>query len=212
MPRQEWGGAYQGPLARACAERLMYSCPCGTMYPAEVTIAVNAAEDAAAAAQARAGTLNHATCPACAVASIIEVSVVVHDPAANTFTLVLPASARHRELDERAKVYARLATSTFPVPRYVREMTIAWSDRPEAVAPAPAAKPRASTPDDVVRAAADLLRARDAAKTAAAQSAQTVVATVPTPSVAVDEGERETGPFPRFDLEEPSASAATATP
>jgi hypothetical protein len=109
---------YVGPSARTRKSRLIYSCPCGERFKAEVYDAVDS-EDAEAFDKLCGGTLNRVRCPSCQLASDVQVPVVYHDLAVPRLTLVLPDSLRHRELQERARLLEKLAADVEPPPLYV---------------------------------------------------------------------------------------------
>ena len=109
---------YAGRSVGTRTEPVVYSCPCGERFRAEVHVAVDAA-DGQIAAELVEGRLNRATCPSCRMVATIDVAVTYHDGAARRLVLVLPESMRHRELAERARLLQRLAEDVQPPPDYV---------------------------------------------------------------------------------------------
>ena len=82
---------YAGRTTSTRKERVVYSCPCGERFAAEVWRGVDA-RDAAEAKQLQDGTLNRVRCPSCAAQADVQVPVVFHDGAAER--LVLGAARR----------------------------------------------------------------------------------------------------------------------
>lgn len=155
MPRTD---IYGGASGRTRTEPIHYSCRCGSVFAVEVHRSVNATRDPALAARLREGTLNHIVCPACGQAAAVEVAVVYHDEDRRRLVLVLPAGARHRELEERAELLQTMARDRgFPVPPYAREHLVAFgaAGLADKLAELDAAKERL---DDRARRDADLQR------------------------------------------------------
>jgi HEAT repeat protein len=87
---------------------------------------VDARADPEVAAAVVAGRHNKAVCPSCRREHEVQVSLIYHDPLAERLVLVLPDGLRHRELEERALLYRRLAEDGAAAPRYVREFQVAF--------------------------------------------------------------------------------------
>jgi hypothetical protein len=111
---------YAGRTASTRKERVVYSCPCGERFAAEVWRAVDA-RDAAEAKKLQDGTLNRVRCPSCEAKADVQVPVVFHDGGTERLVLVLPDGLRHRELQERAALYAALAEDGVAPSTYVLE-------------------------------------------------------------------------------------------
>jgi hypothetical protein len=116
---------YAGRTASTRKERVVYSCPCGERFAAEVWRAVDA-RDAAEAKKLQDGTLNRVRCPSCEAKADVQVPVVFHDGGADRLVLVLPDGLRHRELQERAALYAALADDGMAPPAYVLEPQVVF--------------------------------------------------------------------------------------
>jgi CpXC protein len=116
---------YTGASARTRKGQVIFSCPCGERFRAEVWLAVDT-NDAAAVDKLMNGTLNRARCPACAAVSEVHVPVLFHDLVGPRLLLVLPDSLRHRELAERARLFAELAEDLEPPPLYVLEPDVVF--------------------------------------------------------------------------------------
>jgi hypothetical protein len=114
---------YAGATARTRREPVVYRCGCGERFRAEVYRAVDDGEPALVAALAD-GRLNEVRCPSCETASVVQVSVLVHDRTSQRLLLALPDALRHRELDELAALYAALAADREPAPDYVLRPTV----------------------------------------------------------------------------------------
>src|SRR5438874_13610640 len=99
---------YAGRTASTRTERVVYACPCGERFLAEVWRAVDA-RDQAEAKKLHDGTLNRVRCPSCEAHADVQVPVVFHDGAAERLVLVVPDGLRHRELAERAALFGELA-------------------------------------------------------------------------------------------------------
>jgi hypothetical protein len=109
---------YAGRSVATRRERVVYTCPCGERFAAEVWRAVDA-RDADETRRLREGVLNRVRCPACATESDVQVPLLFHDGAAGRLVLVLPDGARHRELAERAALFLLLAEDQVAPPDYV---------------------------------------------------------------------------------------------
>jgi hypothetical protein len=116
---------YAGRTASTRKERVVYSCPCGERFAAEVWRAVDA-RDGAEATKLQDGTLNRVRCPSCEAKADVQVPVVFHDGVAERLVLVLPDGLRHRELQERAALYAALADDGMAPPAYVLEPQVVF--------------------------------------------------------------------------------------
>src|SRR5262245_27410702 len=114
--------ANQGGPGRTQKQAIHYACPCGALFPARVYVSINTEADPELLAGLLAGRLHRLRCPACGASAQVELPVVLHDPRAQLFALVLPEWARARELEERAALYTRVAEDAEAiVPLYVRE-------------------------------------------------------------------------------------------
>jgi hypothetical protein len=109
---------YAGRSTSARRESIIYACPCGERFPAEVWRVVDSTAPLAMAALLD-GTLNQVRCPSCRALADVQVAVAVHDHAAPRLALVLPDGLRHREVDELAALYVALAADKEPVTDYV---------------------------------------------------------------------------------------------
>src|SRR5215471_5392745 len=119
--------AYQGGPGRTQKQAIHYACPCGALFPTRVVASINTESDPELLAELLGGRLHRLRCPACGASAQAELPVVLHDPAAPLFALVLPDWARARELEERAALYARVAEDAEAiVPLYVREPFVVY--------------------------------------------------------------------------------------
>jgi hypothetical protein len=109
---------YAGRSVTTRRERVVYACPCGERFGAEIWRAVDV-RDADETRRLKEGLLNRVRCPSCAAESDVQVSVLFHDGAAQRLVLVLPDGARHRELAERAALFALLAEDLVAPSDYV---------------------------------------------------------------------------------------------
>src|SRR5512135_1833909 len=109
---------YAGRTASTRTERVVYCCPCGERFAADVWRAVDA-RDQAEAKKLQDGTLNRVQCPSCEARAEVQVPVVFHDGGHERLVLVLPDGMRHRELHERAALFAALADDGIAPPAYI---------------------------------------------------------------------------------------------
>ncbi|HKE17407.1 MAG TPA: CpXC domain-containing protein [Kofleriaceae bacterium] len=120
---------YRGPLGATRREHVHHACDCGVLHSVDVVVAVDSQTDPLLARRLRDGDpgFNSTVCPHSRVRSALEVAVVYHDPINRVFVLVLPESARVRELKERAALLLRLADdAAHAVPPYVVGFTVAY--------------------------------------------------------------------------------------
>ncbi len=117
---------YQGATGGSRREARAYACPCGERFAVELVRAVDARRDPELARELGAGRLNRARCPSCGGEHAVQVSVLYHDPIAERMVLVLPDGLRHRELEERARLYLKLAADGVPAPEYVRRFEVVF--------------------------------------------------------------------------------------
>jgi hypothetical protein len=139
---------YAGRSAGTRRERIVYSCPCGERFAAEVWRAVDA-RDGEVAARLIDGRLNRVRCPSCEAPAEVQVPVLYHDGARQRLVLVLPDGLRHRELAERATLFAALAADEEPPPDYVLEAQVVFgaSGLRAALAPRTSEEPHADEVD-----------------------------------------------------------------
>ena len=108
--------AYRGSLGRTQTTTAHVTGPRGDTSPSQVYSTVDAVSDPELADQLRAGTLN----------GDIPVPVLYHDPAAELMVLVLGDVHRHRELDERIAVLARMRDESATIPVYAKDFTVVY--------------------------------------------------------------------------------------
>ncbi len=109
---------YLGRTASTRSERIVYACPCGERFGAEIWRGVDA-RDEGEAKRLIDGTLNRVLCSSCAARADVQVPVVFHDGGHERLVLVLPDGLRHRELAERAALFTQLAEDGVAPPGYV---------------------------------------------------------------------------------------------
>ena len=97
---------------------MVYACPCGERFAAEVWRGVDA-RDEGETKRLVDGSLNRVVCSSCAARADVQVPVVFHDGAHERLVLVLPEGLRHRELAERAALFASLAEDGVAPPAYI---------------------------------------------------------------------------------------------
>src|SRR5437868_11317055 len=114
---------YAGRTASTRTERVVYSCPCGERFAAEVWRGVDA-RDEAEAKKLYDGTINQVRCPSCEARAEVQVAIVFHDGGHERLVLVLPDGLRHRELHERAALFTQLAEDGVAPPAYVLEPAV----------------------------------------------------------------------------------------
>ncbi len=116
---------YGGASARTRRVPVVYCCPCGERFRVEVYASVDTGDTEAHAALLE-GRLNRVRCPSCEAAADVAVPVTFHDLTTPRLVLVLPDSLRHRELEERARLYQMLAEDHQPPPLYVLEANVVF--------------------------------------------------------------------------------------
>jgi hypothetical protein len=116
---------YAGRTASTRTERVVYSCPCGERFAAEVWRGVDA-RDEAEAKKLYDGTINQVRCPSCAARADVQVAIVFHDGGHERLVLVLPDRMRHRELHERAALFTQLAEDGVAPTAYVLEPAVVF--------------------------------------------------------------------------------------
>ena len=116
---------YPGRTASTRKERVVYSCPCGERFAADVHVAVDA-RDEAETRRLVDGSLNRVRCPSCDARADVQLPVVFHDGAAEQLVLVLPDGLRHRELQERAALFSQLAEDGAAPTAYVLEPALVF--------------------------------------------------------------------------------------
>lgn len=117
---------YAGESTRTRVETCGYACRCGERHTVRLHRVIDAASDGELARAFRRGELNRAACPYCGASDAVQVSVLLHDPVARRLWLVLPDGLRHRELEERAALWRRLAEDGVAAPRYVLEAEVVF--------------------------------------------------------------------------------------
>ncbi len=132
---------YAGDSSRTRREPIVYVCPCGERFRAEVYRAVDTG-DRDAVARLLEGRLNQIRCTSCSASADVQVPVLYHDLETPRLVLVLPDGMRHRELEERAQLYQALAADAQPPPFYVLETPVVFgaAGLRAVLAPAPTAE------------------------------------------------------------------------
>jgi CpXC protein len=155
---------YAGRTASTRTERVVYACPCGERFAAEVWRGVDA-RDQSEAQRLIDGSLNRVRCPSCEARAEVQVPVVFHDGAAGRLVLVLPDGLRHRELAERAALFAALAADGEAAPDYVLEPAVVFGAAGlRALLAPPPSQAAFETPSDPAATAVVVVRS-DAART-----------------------------------------------
>jgi hypothetical protein len=116
--------AYQGSLGRTRTEVVHVTGPKGELVAATVYTTIDALGDPELADRLRADTLNVTKLDGGDLR--VAVPVLYHDPAAEVMALVLGDAHRHRELDERIRVYERLRADPAAIPVYVKELAVVY--------------------------------------------------------------------------------------
>lgn len=170
---------YSGRSAAPRKESIVYRCPCGERFAAEVWRAVSAA-DAVLRKRLIEGDLNRVRCPRCDAAADVQVAVVYHDVAQQRLVYVASTSERHRELALRAELFAMLAADAAPPPDYVlrAEVVFGAAGLSELLAEG-APRPVGRSETDVVTALHTPLSILDEATPAEPSSRPAPMATVP---------------------------------
>ncbi len=126
--------AYSGRSVQSRREPIVYRCPCGERFSAEVWRAISSDEvgspdDHGPASEQRRrlieGDLNRVRCPRCDASVDVQVSVLLHE-VGKRLVLVAPPSERHRELALIAELFALLATDGVPAEDYVLQARVVF--------------------------------------------------------------------------------------
>ncbi|HTJ43033.1 MAG TPA: hypothetical protein VL463_13105, partial [Kofleriaceae bacterium] len=124
--------AYRGTVGSTRTQVVQVTAPGGDIVAAQVHVAVDATTDPELAVRLQTDEPDralNAIAFADGTRSLVSVPVVYHDPAAEVFALVLGDGDRHRELDERARLYEQLAAERLAVPGYVRDFAVVFGGR-----------------------------------------------------------------------------------
>lgn len=129
VPSDTSSPVYRGAAGTTRTSLQHYTCPCGTIVSTEVYRSI----DVSAQPELRQRMLsdepqravNAVTCPGGEVRRV-DVPVVYHDPDNRLFVLVLPESARNRELGERAALLGEIAADSATIPPYVRDFAVVF--------------------------------------------------------------------------------------
>jgi hypothetical protein len=116
---------YAGASGRCRRESVVYACPCGERFGAEVYRVVDSS-DPDAMRRLVDGRLNVVRCPSCEAPADVQVPVVLHDLETPRMILVVPDGLRHRELEERAAFFTALAADREPAAHYVLEAPVVF--------------------------------------------------------------------------------------
>ena len=124
-PRAPAQTAYQGSLGKTRTEVVHVTGPKGELVAATVHATIDALSDPELAERLHADTLNIVKLDG-GESLRVAVPVLYHDPAAEVMALVLGDAHRHRELDERIRVYERLRADPAAIPVYVKELAVVY--------------------------------------------------------------------------------------
>jgi hypothetical protein len=124
-PRAPSQNAYQGSIGRTHTEVVHVTTPHGRLVAVNVHTAIDAVSDPELVEQFHTGALNVIALDV-GQAVQLAVPVIYHDPAAEVMVLVLGEAHRHRELDERIRLYERLREEPAAIPAYVREFAVVF--------------------------------------------------------------------------------------
>ena len=121
---------YEGVLAFTQKRGIQYRCRCGVLGSTSVYRVINAVTDPGLAQAlcdgGRQKEIAGFQCEICRWETVVHIPTMYHDPATNTFVLVLPQSIRHLELRQRAEFWNQLAEDDAFVPQYVLEHAIVY--------------------------------------------------------------------------------------
>ncbi len=121
--------AYSGPLGRTQQSLVHVTSPTGELVATQLYTAIDVVEDPELAERMYSDDLDTALNVVVFDGSErvrVAVPVLYHDPAAELMVLVLDPSQRHRELDERIRIYERLRDEQVAIPRYVKEFAVVF--------------------------------------------------------------------------------------
>src|SRR4051812_4688422 len=121
--------AYRGSIGRTQTTIVHVTNPRGDLVAAQVYTTIDAVSDPELVERL------HSDDPARALNVIkvdgaepvrVSMPVIYHDPAAEVLVLVLGDAHRHREIDERIRLYERLRADEAAVPSYVKEFAVVY--------------------------------------------------------------------------------------
>src|SRR5437870_2977646 len=121
--------AYRGTLGRTQQTLVHVTGPGGELIAAQVYTAIDAVEDPDLVDRL------HSDDPARALNTVrfdngesvrIAIPVLYHDSAAELLVLVLDPGQRHREIEERIRVYEKLLTEDVAIPAYVKQFSVVF--------------------------------------------------------------------------------------
>jgi hypothetical protein len=112
--------AYKGALGSTQTTTVHVTTARGDLVTTKVYTSIDALTDPELVEKLYADTLNTFE------SARIHVPVVFHDPAAEVMVLVLTASQRHREIDERIALLARLRDDGAAVPAYAKDFAVVF--------------------------------------------------------------------------------------
>ena len=127
-PRAPSQNAYRGALGRTQTQLVHVTGPRGELISAKVHTAVDAVENPELVDRLLLDQLNSVAISG-GEAIKIAVPVAYHDSAAELLVLVLDPSQRHRELDERIRLFEQLRGDEAAIPAYVKEAAVVFGGR-----------------------------------------------------------------------------------
>ncbi len=121
--------AYRGSIGRTQTATVHVTGPGGELVAAQVFTTIDSVSDPELVERLHSDdpdrTLNMIRLEG-APAIHIAVPVLYHDPAAELMVLVLGESHRHREIEERIRLFEKLRTDDAAVPAYVKEFAVVF--------------------------------------------------------------------------------------
>jgi hypothetical protein len=122
--------AYRGALGRTQTSTVHVTGPHGDLVAVQVHTTIDAVSDPELADRLQSDdpqrAINAVRLDGATEPLRLAVPVLYHDPAAELLVLVLGDTLRHRELDERIRVYERLRDDAAPIPAYAKDLAVVY--------------------------------------------------------------------------------------
>jgi hypothetical protein len=117
--------AYRGVVGQTQTKTVHVTNARGDLITATVHTTIDAVSDPDLVERLHAGTLNSVRLDGQSTHEL-AMPIVYHDPAAEVLVLVLAEGHRHREIDERIDLLARMRDDSAPIPAYAKDFAVVF--------------------------------------------------------------------------------------